>query len=78
MEQWIRSAAAEKLAVPLSPEYLETRAKRGSRKKFEATLKVAPDVEPATFDRLLDQAQHQSANRYRKERKRRKRAGGSL
>jgi hypothetical protein len=52
IDQLIRSAVAEKLAALLTPDYLETRAKRGSRKKFEAALKTVPDVEPAEYDRL--------------------------
>src|SRR5260370_38844535 len=52
IDQLISSAVAEKLAALLTPEYLETRAKRASRKKFEAALMTVPDVEPAEPDRL--------------------------
>jgi len=31
---------------------IETRAKRGSREKFEAALAELPDVEPGSYDRL--------------------------
>jgi hypothetical protein len=48
----INSAVAEKMAALLTQEYLDARAKRGSRKKFEAALKTAADVEPDDFDRL--------------------------
>jgi len=50
--QLISSAVAEKMAAVLTEEYLNARAKRGSRKKFEAALKSVPDVEPEDFDRL--------------------------
>ena len=33
-------------------EYLEERAKRGSRQKFEAVLANVPDVEPEVYDQL--------------------------
>jgi hypothetical protein len=33
-------------------DYLEERAKRGSREKFEAALAKLPDVEPESYDRL--------------------------
>ena len=33
-------------------EYLEERAKRGSRQKFEAVLANVPDVEPEAHDQL--------------------------
>jgi len=52
INQLIASAVAEKLAALLTEEYLEERARRGSRKKFEAALKTVPDVEPEEFDRL--------------------------
>src|SRR5947209_3385962 len=52
IDQLISSAVAEKLAALLSPEYLHARAKRASRKKFSAALKMVPDVEPPEFDRL--------------------------
>ncbi|MBI1901265.1 MAG: toxin-antitoxin system HicB family antitoxin [Planctomycetia bacterium] len=52
INQLISSAVAEKLAALLTEDYLAERAKRGSRKKFLAALKSAPDVEPEAFDRL--------------------------
>ena len=52
VDQWISSAVAEKLDALLSPEYLKTRAKRSSRKKFEAALKTVPDVEHPEYDRM--------------------------
>jgi hypothetical protein len=55
IDQLISSAVAEKLAALLSPEYLEARAKRASRNKFEAALKTVPDVEAPEYDRLPNQ-----------------------
>ena len=52
VNQLIASAVAEMLAALLTEDYLEERAKRGSRKKFDAVLKTVPDVEPEEFDRL--------------------------
>ncbi|MBI3834098.1 MAG: toxin-antitoxin system HicB family antitoxin [Planctomycetes bacterium] len=52
INQLISSAAAEKLAAIMTEEYIAERAKRGSRRRFEAALKGVPDVEPEPFDRL--------------------------
>jgi hypothetical protein len=77
VDQLISSAVAEKLAALLSPEYLETRAKRASRKKFEAALKTVPDVEPPEFDRLREQTQQRTATQQGKKRKSGKQLGSS-
>jgi hypothetical protein len=52
INQLISSAVAEKLSALLTVEYLEERARHGSRKKFEAALRTVPDVEAEDFDRL--------------------------
>jgi len=52
INQFISTAAAEKLAALMTVEYLEKRAKRGSREKFEAALARLPDVEPEDYDKL--------------------------
>jgi hypothetical protein len=52
VDQFIATAVAEKLAVFMTVEYLQERAKRGSREKFEAVLAKVPDVEPEEYDRL--------------------------
>ena len=52
IDQLIATAVAEKLAVFMTVEYLQERAKRGSREKFEAVLAKVPDVEPEEYDRL--------------------------
>jgi hypothetical protein len=52
IDQFIATAVAEKIAVLMTVEYLQERAKRGNREKFEAVLAKVPDVEPEEFDRL--------------------------
>ncbi len=52
INQFISTAAAEKLAALMTVDYLEERAKRGTRQRFEAALKRLPDVEPADDDKL--------------------------
>ncbi len=52
INQFLSTAAAEKLAVLMTVEYLEERAKRASREKFEAALASLPDVEPDEHDKL--------------------------
>ncbi len=45
-------AVAEKVAAISTIEYLEKRAKRGSREQFLEILSKAPDVEPEESDKL--------------------------
>ena len=52
MNQFIALAVAEKLSALMTVEYLEERAKRGSRTKYEAVLAKVADVEPEEYDRL--------------------------
>ena len=52
INQFISTAAAEKLAALMTVEYLEKRAERGSREKFEAALAKLPDAEPEDYDKL--------------------------
>ncbi|MEA2692795.1 MAG: peptide/nickel transport system permease protein [Acidobacteriota bacterium] len=52
INQFLSTAAAEKLAALMTAEYLEERAKRGSREKFEAALANLPDVEPDEHDKF--------------------------
>lgn len=51
INQFITSAVTEKLATLSTFEYLEVRAKKGSRAKFEAALSQVPDVEPDEIER---------------------------
>ena len=52
MNQFITLAVAEKMSALLTVDYLEARAKRGSRGKFEAVLAKVPDREPLPGDEL--------------------------
>lgn len=52
INQLINSAVAEKLAALMTEEYLEERAKRGSRKRFAKALSKVADIEPDDIDRL--------------------------
>ena len=52
INQLITTALAEKLSALLTSEYLEERAKRGSRRKCERVLAKVRDREPAEGDRL--------------------------
>jgi hypothetical protein len=54
INQLISSAVAEKMSALLTKEYLEARAKQGSRAKFAAALAKVPDVEPEDQDRRSD------------------------
>ena len=52
INQLVASALAEKMSALLTEEYLEARAKRGSRARFLAALAQVPAIEPDPEDRL--------------------------
>lgn len=52
INQFLATAAAEKMAAVLTAEYLEERAKRGSREEFRAVLAKVPRARPAKGDEL--------------------------
>jgi uncharacterized protein (DUF1778 family) len=52
INQFLASAAAEKMSALLTEEYIEARAKKASLKKFRNVLKKVPDSEPEEYDRL--------------------------
>lgn len=52
MNQLITTALAEKMSAIATESYLETRAQRGSRGKFERALAKVPHVEPDERDRI--------------------------
>ena len=52
LDQFLATAAAEKMSALLTEEYLEERARRGSRAAYDAVLAVVPDAEPGPEDRL--------------------------
>ena len=52
LNQLIATAAAEKLAALQTENYLGERARRASRKKFDAALATVPKVAPIPGDEL--------------------------
>jgi hypothetical protein len=46
VEQFVTTAISEKIAILTTDIYLQQRAKRGSREKYEAILAKVPNVEP--------------------------------
>jgi len=52
INQFISTALAEKISAVRAAEYVEERARRGSRQKFDKVLDKIPDVEPDAADRL--------------------------
>ena len=52
INQFLATAASEKIAALMTEEYLEKRAKRASRKKFRAVLEKVPDAEALSDDAL--------------------------
>jgi len=52
LNQLISSAAAEKLAALMTEEYLQERAKRASKAKFDAALSRVPRGSPIDGDEL--------------------------
>jgi uncharacterized protein (DUF1778 family) len=54
INQFVATAAAEKVAALDAAEYLEARARKGTRARFLELVRRAPDVEPEPQDRLPD------------------------
>jgi hypothetical protein len=52
INQLINSALTEKISAILTEQYLEKRAAKGDRKKFEAALSKVKNKEPEEKDRL--------------------------
>ena len=52
INQLISSAVAEKMSALMTEEYLKARAKRASRRKFEAVLAKIPDIAPHESERI--------------------------
>jgi hypothetical protein len=52
INQFIATAAAEKMAALLTEEVLEERARRGSPTRFRAVLKKVPERRPVRGDDL--------------------------
>ena len=52
INQLIATALAEKMSALMTDEYLQERAQRGSRQKFERALAKVRNVEPREEDKL--------------------------
>ena len=52
INQLISLAVTEKVSALLTEDYLNVRAARASREKFDAAMSLVPDAEPAPEDRL--------------------------
>ncbi len=52
IDQLVASALAEKVSALAGPEWLATRAARGSKAAFEAALQKVADIEPEEQDKL--------------------------
>lgn len=65
INQLISSAVAEKLAALMTEEYLAERAKRGSRKRFEAVLAKIRDVPADEGDHLPERPRRSARRRAR-------------
>jgi len=52
VNQFIASAAAEKMAAFLTVDHLKREAAKGSRKDFEKNLRKVPNVRPLPGDEL--------------------------
>ncbi len=52
VNQFMVTAAAEKMAAILAEDYLAQEAKQGKRADFEKVLKAVPHVKPAEHDRV--------------------------
>ena len=52
MDQLVSSALFEKLSAYMTKDYLEEKARRGSREKLLHALSQVPDNEPDEYDRL--------------------------
>lgn len=52
INQLVNSAVAEKMSALMTADYLETRSKKGSLKKFNEALSRVANIEPEDFDRL--------------------------
>lgn len=52
VEQFVNTAISEKIAILTTETYLQKRASKGSRKKYEAILAKIPNVEPELYDQL--------------------------
>ena len=52
INQFLNSAAAEKVSAVLTVDYLKKEAKLGKRKDFDSVLKKVPNVKPEDYDKI--------------------------
>ena len=52
INQFLATAAAEKMSALLTQDYLAAEATKGQRADFERVMKAVPNVEPEAHDRL--------------------------
>lgn len=52
INQFLSSAAAEKMSALLTVDYLKNEAKKGKKQEFEEILRKVPAIEPESFDSL--------------------------
>ena len=52
INQFVATAVAEKMAALLTEEYLQERAKRGDRERFERAMAKAKDRAPEAHDQI--------------------------
>jgi len=51
VNQFLATAAAEKMAALLTQDYLQREAAQAKREDFEKVLNAVPDVEPEEYDK---------------------------
>jgi hypothetical protein len=52
VNQFLATAAAEKMAALLTADYLQKEAAKGRREDFEAVLRAVPPDEPEEWDKI--------------------------
>ena len=52
INQFLVTAASEKMSALLTQNYLEQEAIKGKRENFDRVLKAVPNVEPDEFDKI--------------------------
>ena len=53
MNQFLVTAAAEKMSALLTQSYLEREALEGKKEDFEKVLNAVPNVEPEDYDKIV-------------------------
>jgi hypothetical protein len=74
INQLVSAALAEKMSALVTEEYLETRARRCSRERFDAALAQVPDGEPDENDRLDEASVKRVPSKSRRKRGRKRQA----